>query len=107
MVSAAWFQKTIRLSAVVTNTPSGAVIRSRCSVPVGTIASPRGPRGDAMVPTGTLHRLLITAPDGVFVTTADNRIVFWNHAAETMMGYRARDAVGRPCAEVFAGRGPR
>jgi PAS domain S-box-containing protein len=67
----------------------------------------RGPHGDAMVPTGTLHRLLVTASDGVFVTTEDNRIVFWNRAAETMMGYRARDAVGRPCAEVFAGRGPR
>jgi PAS domain S-box-containing protein len=54
---------------------------------------------------GMLKQLLETAPDGVFVTTEDNRIVLWNRAAEAMMGYRASDVVGRACHDVLAGPG--
>ncbi len=62
--------------------------------------------GKVTMPSDALRGLLTGARDGVFVTTEDNRIVLWNHAAETMMGYRARDTVGRPCRQIFAGRGP-
>jgi PAS domain S-box-containing protein len=67
----------------------------------------RGPNGHAPAPRGTLHRLLASASDGVFVTTEDNRIALWNRAAETLMGYTAREAFGHPCREILAGRGAR
>ncbi len=44
------------------------------------------------------------AGDGVCVTTSDGRIAAWNRAAERILGYAARDVVGRSCCEVFAGR---
>jgi PAS domain S-box-containing protein len=62
-------------------------------------------RNGNAAPTGTLRRLLDTARDGVFVTTEDNRIVLWNRAAETMMGYRAAEVVGRACRDVLAAQG--
>jgi PAS domain S-box-containing protein len=44
------------------------------------------------------------AGDGVCVTGSDGRIVAWNRAAERILGHSARDAIGRPCCEVFGGR---
>jgi PAS domain S-box-containing protein len=67
----------------------------------------REPNGHAPAPRGILYRLLVSAPDGVFVTTEDNRIVLWNRAAETLMGYTAREAFGHPCREILAGKGAR
>ena len=52
----------------------------------------------------SLKRLLAAAPDSVFVTTEDNRIVLWNRAAKRLMGYRGRDVVGRACRDVLAAR---
>jgi PAS domain S-box-containing protein len=40
--------------------------------------------------------------DGV-VAIADERIVGWNRAAETIMGFAAREVVGKACCEVFGG----
>ncbi|HEX5852320.1 MAG TPA: LuxR C-terminal-related transcriptional regulator [Solirubrobacteraceae bacterium] len=34
---------------------------------------------------------------------ADGRIVPWNRAAERILGYPARDILGRPCCDVFVG----
>jgi len=51
-----------------------------------------------------LRARLAHAEDGVWVTTADGRIVFWNRAAETTLGFRAREVCGRSCAEVLTGR---
>ena len=67
----------------------------------------REPNGHAPAPRGILYRLLVSAPDGVFVTTEDNRIVLWNRAAETLMGYTAREAFGHPCRKILAGKGAR
>ncbi|MBI3629445.1 MAG: PAS domain S-box protein [Candidatus Rokubacteria bacterium] len=50
-----------------------------------------------------LDQMLERTGDGVFVTGADERIVFWNRAAEGLLGYPAREAVGRPCCDLFAG----
>jgi PAS domain S-box-containing protein len=46
---------------------------------------------------------LSRAEDGVWITASDGRIAFWNRAAETILGFSARDVLGRTCAEVFTG----
>jgi PAS domain S-box-containing protein len=53
--------------------------------------------------TALLDQALATAGDGVFVVGADGRVVLWNRAAERMLGYSARDVVGRQCCDIFAG----
>ncbi|MBU5614040.1 sensor domain-containing diguanylate cyclase [Geomonas azotofigens] len=37
--------------------------------------------------------------DGLYIVDLDRRIVFWNHAAERISGYRADEVIGRPCAD--------
>lgn len=51
-----------------------------------------------------LDQALARAGDGVFVIGQDGKVVLWNRAAERILGYSAREAVGRPCAEIFGGR---
>lgn len=51
-----------------------------------------------------LDRLLSTAADGVCAIDGRGRIILWNRAAEKILGYVAREVVGRPCCEVFVGR---
>ncbi len=41
--------------------------------------------------------------DGAFAITADGRIALWNRAAEKILGYTAREAVGRACCDLFVG----
>jgi PAS domain S-box-containing protein len=50
-----------------------------------------------------LDRALERAGDGAFVIGADGRIVFWNRAAERILGYTAREVTGRPCCDVMQG----
>jgi PAS domain S-box-containing protein len=45
---------------------------------------------------------LAAAGDGAFVVAADGRVLLWNRAAERLLGYTAREVVGKPCCEVFA-----
>jgi PAS domain S-box-containing protein len=55
---------------------------------------------------GGLERLtamLERAGDGAFVIGADGRIELWNRAAERILGYPAREVLGRPCCAVFVG----
>jgi PAS domain S-box-containing protein len=47
---------------------------------------------------------LARAGDGVFAVGANGRILSWNRAAEGLLGYSARDVVGRQCCDIFAGR---
>lgn len=51
-----------------------------------------------------LDRLLANTADGVCAVNGHGKIVLWNRAAETIMGYSAREVVGRPCCEIFVGR---
>jgi PAS domain S-box-containing protein len=51
-----------------------------------------------------LDLALAQAADGVFAITSDGRIVLWNRAAERILGYAPREAVGRPCCDLFVGR---
>lgn len=50
-----------------------------------------------------LRSMLDRAGDGAFVIGADGRIALWNRAAERILGYPARDVLGRPCCDVFVG----
>ena len=53
--------------------------------------------------TTGLDEMVARTGDGVFVIGPDGRIVAWNRAAEKMLGYTAREAVGRACCDLFAG----
>src|SRR5262245_23923392 len=69
-----------------------------------------GTRGEANGSSAlpeSLRARLARAEDGVWVTTPDGRIVFWNRAAEMSLGLRARDVCGRTCAEVLTGHDER
>jgi PAS domain S-box-containing protein len=50
-----------------------------------------------------LRPALERAGDGAFVIGADGRIALWNRAAERMLGYPAREVLGRPCCDLFVG----
>jgi PAS domain S-box-containing protein len=39
--------------------------------------------------------------DGVFAVNTDLQITFLNKAAERITGYKAREAIGKPCNEIF------
>jgi PAS domain-containing protein len=50
-------------------------------------------------------KTLTQAADGVFAVDRAQHIVFWNAAAERLLGYRADEVYGRSCYEVFRGQG--
>lgn len=50
-----------------------------------------------------LFQMLASAADGVFVIREDQRIVYWNKAAQQMLGYTAREVIGRNCHEILKG----
>jgi len=41
--------------------------------------------------------------DGVYAVDREQSIVFWNAAAEGMLGYPAVDVIGHTCHEIFHG----
>jgi PAS domain S-box-containing protein len=53
--------------------------------------------------TTSLDNALARAGDGVCAIGSDGRIVLWNRAAEKILGYTAREAMGRPCCDIFVG----
>jgi PAS domain S-box-containing protein len=53
-----------------------------------------------------LDALLTKTADWVCAIGDDGRIVFWNRSAERLLGYAAREVVGKPCCDVFVGRDP-
>ena len=64
----------------------------------GWVMTKKGESGGA----DSLDQALARAGDGV-VAVREGRIVLWNRAAEKILGYAARDVVGRPCCDVFVG----
>ena len=50
-----------------------------------------------------LFRMLASAADGAFVVNKNHNIVYWNQAAQRMLGYSPNKVVGRPCYEVLRG----
>jgi PAS domain S-box-containing protein len=51
-----------------------------------------------------LDEALTRAGDGAFVIGPDGRIVLWNRAAEKILGYAAREVMGKSCCDIFVGR---
>ena len=43
------------------------------------------------------------SPDAVFITDRTNRIIAFNHAAESLLGHSSLEAVGAPCAGLLGG----
>lgn len=52
----------------------------------------------------SLFRALENAADGAYVIDANQRVVYWNSAAERMLGYAADEVMGRSCYEIIRGR---
>ena len=50
---------------------------------------------------GSLDDALANAADGAFVIDGEGRIVLWNRAAEKLLGYSAREVIGRPCCDRY------
>jgi len=42
--------------------------------------------------------------DGVFAVDSQQRIVAWNKAAESLLGYSAKEVLGKYCCEIIQGR---
>lgn len=51
----------------------------------------------------SLFKLLSHTADGAFVIGENQRILFWNAAAQELLGYTAAEVLGRPCCEVLKG----
>ena len=60
-------------------------------------------RADGTTEVNGLERALANAGDGAFVIGNDGLIRTWNQAAEKLLGYHAREVIGRACCEVFDG----
>jgi PAS domain S-box-containing protein len=52
---------------------------------------------------GPLFEGLQRSPDAVFVTDRHSRIVFWNRAAEKILGYPPEEMVGKECSGAIEG----
>lgn len=48
--------------------------------------------------------IFINIADGVFVVDSENKIIFWNRAAQKILGFSRKEVVGRNCHDVIAGR---
>ena len=53
------------------------------------------------VVAGILRDILDAVPDGIFVTDADRRIVYWSDEAGRITGYSAEDVVGTSCDKIL------
>jgi len=84
---------------------SGSVAASR-RLRVSAAPEPRNRVKAAVIPheESGLDQALARTGDGAFVITGDGRIVLWNRSAEKILGYAAREAIGRSCCDVFVGR---
>ena len=51
-----------------------------------------------------LDQALARSGDGAFAITSEGRVVLWNRAAEKILGYAAREVIGRPCCDIFVGQ---
>jgi PAS domain S-box-containing protein len=60
-------------------------------------------RAESAAETTGLDQALARAGDGAFAVGADGRIVLWNRSAERILGYAARDVLGRACFDIFSG----
>lgn len=52
-----------------------------------------------------LQDLLVHTADGAYVVDQNQRIVAWNEAAETLLGFTAPAVQGQPCYQIIGGHG--
>jgi PAS domain S-box-containing protein len=50
-----------------------------------------------------LTQVLARAADGAFAIGPAGSVVLWNRAAERILGWSAKEVLGRPCCEVLVG----
>lgn len=50
-----------------------------------------------------LMNTLAGAADGAMIVDGGSAVVFWNRAAERLLGYRAEEVIGRRCHDIFRG----
>lgn len=68
-------------------------------------ASKNVPEGVQPVESRTdFFRLFAETADGVWISAPSGETLFWNRAAEAIMGYSAQEVVGRMCCDIFDGR---
>lgn len=48
-------------------------------------------------------KVMARSDDGVFAVDSDQRVVFWSAAAESVMGLKERDVLGKFCYDVVVG----
>ncbi len=48
---------------------------------------------------GRFATVLNLIQDGIYITDADRRIIYWNKGAERITGYRSAEVVGRSCSD--------
>ena len=51
----------------------------------------------------SLEQALARAGDGAFAVGPEGRVIMWNRAAEKILGWSAKEVLGRPCCELLAG----
>lgn len=49
----------------------------------------------------SLFQSLENAADGAFVIDEDQRVVYWNQAAQEILGFTSDEVIGRPCHEIL------
>lgn len=54
-----------------------------------------------------LFQSLARTNDGAFIIDGHHRIIFWNQAAEKILGHTAEEVNGRQCYEILGGRDER
>jgi PAS domain S-box-containing protein len=52
----------------------------------------------------SLFQILANAADGAFVIDEDQHIVYWNQAAQEILGYIPDEVIGRNCYDILRGR---
>lgn len=50
-----------------------------------------------------LEEFLSNTADGVCAVDDGGRVIHWNRSAERILGHTARDVLGKPCCDIFAG----
>ena len=55
----------------------------------------------------SLFQALASAADGAFVIDEDQYIIYWNQAAQEILGYTSEEVVGQACHEILGGRDDR
>lgn len=51
-----------------------------------------------------LFQALARTTDGAFIMNENNQIIFWNQAAEAILGYTPEEVAGMLCHEILGGR---